>query len=125
MAFNGGLFGTVQIGDYAFVDAGDAPAVIVENIPRALGIIIKFLGGGEQTLTLNAWIINFAGRRRKELEEFFRDLAGNLLNESPATLVVNGVTYTACHYNGFSVGGSGHHFDTFTVTFLRSSTAIC
>ncbi len=121
MAFNGGLYGTFQIGDYAYVDPSDTPLVTIENIPRALGVVIKFLGGGEQVLTMNGWIINFAGRRRKELEEFFRDLAGNLLNQSPASLVVNGVTYTNCFYNGFSMGGSGHHFDTFVVSFLRSS----
>lgn len=121
MAFNGGLYGTFQVGDYAYVDASDSPLVTIENIPRALGVVIKFLGGGEQALTLNGWIVNFAGRRRKELEEFFRDLAANLLSQSPSNLLVNGVTYTNCFYNGFSVGGSGHHFDTFTISFLRSS----
>ena len=126
MAFNGGLYGTVQVGDYAYVDAADTPALIVEEIPRAIGVIIKFMGGGRHSITLTGWVVNFAGIRRKELEEYFRDLPNSLLNESPADLVVNGVTYTDCFYSGFAPGGSGKHFDTFQCTFVRSSPgAIC
>jgi len=121
MAINGGVYGGVQIGDYAFVDPSDTPNIIVEQIPRALGVVIKFLGGGEQTITLSGWVVNFKERVRKDLEEYFRDLPELLLAQSPASLIVNGVTYTNCFYNGFSPGGSGKHFDTFTVTFLRSS----
>lgn len=122
MAINGGVYGGVQIGDYAFVDPSDTPNIIVEQIPRAIGVVIKFLGGGEQTLTLSGWVVNFKERKRKELEEYFRDLPGLLLAQSPTSLVVNDVTYTDCFYNGFAPGGSGKHYDRFTVTFLRSST---
>ena len=126
MAINGGVFGTVQIGDYAFVVPSSNAQLAVETIPRAQGTIIKFMGGGTQNLSLNAWVVNFAARRRKELEEFFRDLEASLIDESPATLTVNEVVYEDCFYSSFSAGGSSRHFDTFEVQFVRSSTgSVC
>ena len=126
MAINGGVFGTVQIGDYAFVVPSSNAQLAVETIPRAQGTVIKFMGGGTQTLSLNAWVVNFVARRRKELEEFFRDLEASLIDASPATLTVNGVTYVDTFYSSFAAGGSSRHFDTFVCEFLRSSTgSIC
>jgi len=121
MAVNGALYGGVQIGDYAYGTPDDTPNLLTETIPRATGVVLKFLGGGLQTVTVTAWVINFAARRRKELEEYLRDLAGNLNTQSPASLTINGVTYTNSFYNGISVSDDGHHWARFTVEFLRSS----
>jgi len=125
MAINGALYGGVQIGDYAYATPDDTPDILVETIPRATGVVLKFIGGGLQTVTVTAWSVNFIARRRKELEEYLRDLASRLIAQSPGALIVNGVTYTSSFYNGISISDEGHHWANFTVEFLRSSSAGC
>lgn len=122
MPINGALYGGVQIGDYAFATPNDTPNILIETIPRATGVVLKFLGGGLQTVVVNAWAINFIARRRQELEEYLRDLGARIIAKSPTTLTVNGVDYTNAFYNGINISDDGHHWVNFTVEFLRSST---
>lgn len=125
MPINGALYGGIQIGDYAYGVPDTQANVLVENIPRATGVVVKFLGGGLQTVVVNGWVVNTLARRRQELEEYLRDLGGDLIAQSPTTLTINGVSYTNCFFQGISPGGSDKHFDTFTVTFIRSVASVC
>lgn len=122
MPINGALFGGVQIGDYAFGVPESSFNVVVEQIPRASGVVIKHLGGGIQNIIVNGWVVDSISRIRKRLEEYLRDLGSRLQTQSPTDLTINGVTYSDCFFVGIFPGGSNRHFDTFTATFTRSAT---
>lgn len=117
-----GATSPIQIGDYAYANTSDEANISIERIPRATGVIVKFMGGGSQKITVIAWVVSDS-LTRKPIQDLLRDLASNLIAKSPDTLTVRGTTYTNSHYTGFSEEDSGgKHFARFSVTFTRSTT---
>lgn len=117
-----GATSPVQIGDYAYANTSDGSNISVEHIPRATGVIVKFMGGGQQTITVRGWVVSDS-LIRKPIQDYLRDLASSLIAKSPDTLTVRGTTYTNSHYTGFTEEDTGgKHFARFTVSFTRSTT---
>lgn len=88
---NGSFSGT-DIGDYCWlIPATSFPDTSV-FIPRAQGIRQRDMGGGEQILTVKAWVVKTTVPL---LAQYFEAL-GRSFGTGLASLVIDSITYTNC-----------------------------
>ena len=91
MAANG-TFNGVSIGDYCWlIPSTNFPDTSVQ-IPRAQGIRQRDMGGGEQILTVRAWVVKATVAA---LAQYFEGLSRSF-GTGLASLVIDSVTYTNC-----------------------------
>jgi len=110
------VFGTTDIGDFAWLEISFSNNLEIKKIPRADGCIVRRRGGGEQILTVHAYVTKTT---RANFEQYFKGLPLSFGSGS-ATLTVNGIDYTNTFFVSVSPGGDYKNFTTFTAIFRRS-----
>lgn len=109
-------FNSIDIGDFAWLEISFSNELEVRKIPRADGCIVRRRGGGEQILTVHAYVTKTT---RANFEQYFKELP-IFFGSGSHTLTVNGIDYTNTLFISVSPGGDYKNFTTFTVIFRRS-----
>jgi len=113
-------FGTVKIGTHSYAVPNVERNLLTEQIPRAEGVYIKDLGGGQQSLSVAGWITQET-RSRMTLIAYLQQLLEQLSAVSaPASLYDFTYEYSNCFFQGLSYGTEDRHWATFSANFLRS-----
>jgi len=89
MASNG-TFSGVEIGDYCWLIPVTSMPDTVIYIPRAQGIRQRDMGGGEQLLTVKAWVV----KDTNVLLAQYLEALGRNFGTGLASLVIDSATYT-------------------------------
>lgn len=109
-------FNSENIGDFAWLEISFSNNLEIKKIPRADGCIVRRRGGGEQTLTVHAYVTKTT---RANFEQYFKGLP-LLFGSGSSTLTVNGIDYTNTFFVSLSSGGDYKNFTSFTAIFRRS-----
>jgi len=112
-------FNSVYLGDHAYASFEYQGNVNTRIIPRAAGARMydtNEMGGGIMTITLHAWVIKDT---RKELEQYFYNLQGNLGREK-AIIDIDSWEIADAAIEQYSMENTGNESHSrFTVTLTK------
>jgi len=112
-------FNSVYLGDHAYASFSYQGNVVTRIIPRARGARLydtNEMGGGLITISISAWVVRDT---RKELEQYFYNLQGNL-GRTKATLDIDGWEIENAAIENYEMTNSENHSHSmFTVTITK------
>lgn len=111
-------FGGVSIGDYAWLIPSTNMRDTTIYVPRAQGIRMRDMGGGEQILLVRAWVVKDTNAA---LAQYLEGL-GRSFGTGLGSLVIDSVTYTNCKLLSIAPDDRFQaQVDYFTCTFKKSA----
>jgi len=112
-----GSFKGIAIGDFCWITPSYSNDKQVVHIPRADGVRIRNMGGGQKTYSVTAYLIK---SQRTTLEQYFDTLI-NSFGNTKGELIINGYSYGDCFFTDISPETSYPNYNTFTLTFIKSA----
>jgi len=112
-------FNGVYLGDHAYASFSYQGNVTTKIIPRARGARLydtNEMGGGIVTVTIHAWVVKDT---RKELEQYFYNLQGNL-GRAKATIDIEGWEIEDAAIESFEMSNTeNQNHSMFTVSIVK------
>lgn len=111
-----GTFKGILLGDFCWITPSFSNDKQVVHIPRADGVRIRNMGGGQKVYTVTAYVIK---PLRTTLEQYF-DALINSFGNPKGELIIDSHSYGDCFFTDISPETSYPNYNTFTLTFIKS-----